>query len=300
MNSAPSCPLCDRPVERQVGPDQYWDIGIICKRCGRFKIHYDTPIKDDEKYLLSAVCRRWAAGGLPTIGPTNVASLLSQAPRFTVLEKLDQLLVLAGQKTEKIGDNSTLNLEDDYPLLVARDPNETNYLASALRDRGFIVIEGTTIRLTVSGWERIDQMRQTGRTSSLAFVAMWFDESTNALYNDAIEPAIREAHYEPLRIDKHPHLNRIDDEIVGQIRRSRFMVADFTGQRPGVYFETGFMMGLGRNVFWMCSKDEIEKGIHFDVRQYNFIIWESPQDARVQLRNRVLRIEGEGPRALIS
>jgi len=31
----------------------------------------------------------------------------------------------------------------------------------------------------------------------------------------------------------------------------------FTGQRHGVYLKAGFMMGLGRNVFWMCSKDEM-------------------------------------------
>lgn len=41
-------------------------------------------------------------------------------------------------------------------------------------------------------------------------------------------------------------MNRIDDEIIGRIRASRFIVADFTGHRPGVYFEAGMMLGLGR------------------------------------------------------
>jgi len=127
---------------------------------------------------------------------------------------------------------------------------------------------------------------------------MWFDSSTNQLYEDAIRPAIRAAGYEPLRIDRHEHVNRIDDEIVGQIKRSRFMVADFTGQRHGVYFESGLMMGLGRNVIWMCDQRELQADlIHFDVRQYNFIDWTSVEDARTRLLNRIFAIEGEGPRS---
>jgi hypothetical protein len=117
-----------------------------------------------------------------------------------------------------------------------------------------------------------------------------------AAFDEGIQPAVRAAGYEPLRIDKLDHLNRIDDEIIGQIRRSRFMVADFTGQRGGVYFEAGFMRGLGGNVIWMCKKEELEEHkIHFDVRQYNFIDWSTPEDARVRLLNSIRANEGEGP-----
>ena len=37
----------------------------------------------------------------------------------------------------------------------------------------------------------------------------------------------------------HEHINRIGDEIISQIRRSKFLIADFTGHRGGVYFEAG-------------------------------------------------------------
>ena len=32
---------------------------------------------------------------------------------------------------------------------------------------------------------------------------------------------------------------------MAEIRRSRFVVADYTGQVNGVYFEAGFALGLG-------------------------------------------------------
>jgi hypothetical protein len=75
------------------------------------------------------------------------------------------------------------------------------------------------------------------------------------------------------------------------------MVADFTGQRHGVYFEAGLMLGLGRSVVWMCRKEELSKegGLHFDVRQYNFITYESATEARKKLYDRILAQEGEGP-----
>ena len=89
-------------------------------------------------------------------------------------------------------------------------------------------------------------------------------------------------------------MNRIDDEIIGQIKRSRFMVAGFTGQRSGIYFEAGMMLGLGRTVIWMCKKSELNQ-VHFDTRQYNFIDYENVTDAKKRLYDRIIAIEGQGP-----
>jgi hypothetical protein len=55
---------------------------------------------------------------------------------------------------------------------------------------------------------------------------------------------------------KHHHLNKVDDVIVAEIRRSRFLVADFTCEpgkvRGGVYFEAGFARGLNIPIIWTC------------------------------------------------
>jgi hypothetical protein len=142
--------------------------------------------------------------------------------------------------------------------------------------------------------ERIAQLRQAGPDSVSVFVAMSFASEMSELYDAAIAPAVREVGYEPIRVGRKEHANSIDDEILGNIRKSRFMVADFTGQRAGVYFEARMMNGLGRTVIWMCKKEELEKA-HFDVRQRNFIDWASVEGARTRLHNRILAIEGQGP-----
>jgi hypothetical protein len=293
------CPLCN--LERatcETLENTSLFAEVNCPRCGRYRINAEAAdvLPKTKLYLLSAVCRRWPDSAPPAITTEAIPKLLAKAPALGLGERLDLLLKLIADRTEQLGRWSEFDPHLDYPLLVLKNRDEVEFLTDALGKRGYLDVKTSAAKLTVKGWERLEEIKRTGRQSGLAFVAMWFDESVRALYDDGIEPAIRTAGYEPIRIDRHEHLNRIDDEIIGQMRRARFMVADFTGQRAGVYFEAGFMQGLGRNVIWMCKKEELtEHKIHFDVRQYRFIDWSDAEDARNRLLHSILANEGEGP-----
>jgi hypothetical protein len=114
-------------------------------------------------------------------------------------------------------------------------------------------------------------------------------------YDLGFAPAIQAAGYRPLRLDRHEHVNRIDDEIIGQIRKSRFIVADFTGHRGGVYFEAGFALGLNLPVIWTCRKDDVTQ-LHFDIRQFNCLEWDEPGAKLAKaLQNRIECVIGQGP-----
>ena len=176
------------------------------------------------------------------------------------------------------------------------------FLLNYLDQRGLIEnsgrhdeIKGCT--LTVEGYARLDKIRETGTDSSKAFVAMWFDDSMNDAWKQGFEPAICDAGYEPFRVDKKEHINRIDDEIIAEIRRARFVVADFThgdnGARGGVYYEAGFAHGLGIPVIFTCL-DKVFGNIHFDTRQFNHIVWKHPEELRAMLRNRIAAVIGDG------
>jgi nucleoside 2-deoxyribosyltransferase len=131
--------------------------------------------------------------------------------------------------------------------------------------------------------------------SSQAFVAMWFDKTMTAAFKNGLELAIGNAGYEPLRIDRKEHDRKIYDEIIAEIRRSAFVVADFTHQRGGVYYEAGFAHGLGKRVIFTCKKLTKGEELHFDVRQYNTIFWETPENLIAPLQNRILALFGAGP-----
>lgn len=291
------CPLCNSPdAEVMSHPNRSRTALVRCSRCGTFQITEEAAeVLPKERHLLSAVCRTWQGTDPPLIKTDTISTLLAKVPRYGVAERLNLLLKHVADGTKQFGDWSSFDPQNDYPLLAMKSAAEVYFLIQEMESRGYLLAkQQATSRLTVKGWERLEETMRMGRESSFAFVAMWFHESVQALYEQAIEPAVRDAGYEPIRIDKHPHLNRIDDEIIGQLRRSRFMVADFTGQRGGVYFEAGFMRGLGRNVIWMCNKDELGK-VHFDVRQYNFIDWSTADEARTRLLHSIRANEGEGP-----
>lgn len=86
--------------------------------------------------------------------------------------------------------------------------------------------------------------------------------------------------------------------MIAEIRRSRFLVADFThgaeGARGGVYYEAGFAQGLGLPVIFTVREDMIG-AVHFDTRQYPHVLWKTPGDLRTQLTSRIAATIGYGP-----
>jgi nucleoside 2-deoxyribosyltransferase len=84
------------------------------------------------------------------------------------------------------------------------------------------------------------------------------------------------------------------DEIKAEIRQSRFVIADVTHHRNGVYFEAGFADGLGVPVIWACDEKDADN-THFDAKHLNQIRWTSHDDLRERLKNRIIGTIGRGP-----
>jgi hypothetical protein len=142
--------------------------------------------------------------------------------------------------------------------------------------------------LTSRSWEIIGNLQNSAIDSKQAFVAMWFNNSMDDYYENGIVKAIEAARYKPRRIDSKDFNNKICDEIIAEIKRSKFLVADFSGLRTGVFFEAGFAKGLGMEVIFTIKKKDIKKlKEHFDTRQYNHIVYDSPEDLYKQLKNRI-------------
>ena len=143
--------------------------------------------------------------------------------------------------------------------------------------------------VTVNGYARVEEI-QSIVASRQAFVAMWFDSNMDEVYENGIQPAIEATGFSAKVINRDPTVEKIDDAIIAEIRRSKFIVADFThgddGARGGVYFEAGFAMGLGIPVICTCRGDMITK-VHFDTRQYNHIVWNDLDELRRRLEERI-------------
>jgi len=118
---------------------------------------------------------------------------------------------------------------------------------------------------------------------------MAFHEGLDLAYN-AISSAISESGYVPIRIDKE-HLDSdvtINDGIIASIKKSKFMIADFTYNRGGVYFEAGYGLGRGQKVIYTCKNDEIHKReLHFDINHYQHIFWDDTEDLKKKLKDKI-------------
>ena len=92
------------------------------------------------------------------------------------------------------------------------------------------------------------------------------------------------------------HIGDITDKIISEIKSSRFVVADFTYNNFGVYYEAGYAKGLGIPVIKTCCKKWFEKTnldgsrinrLHFDIEHDNLLLWETAEDLKEKLENRI-------------
>jgi nucleoside 2-deoxyribosyltransferase len=140
-------------------------------------------------------------------------------------------------------------------------------------------------------------LTDSGSSLAQGFVAMWFDHSLNDAWTNGFHPGVREAGFHPVRINNKDFVGGISDEIMAEIRRSRFVVADYTGQRQSVYFEAGFALGLGLTVIPTCRADDVEK-LHFDIKHLNTLLWNTPAELAEGLNRRIRAVIGTGPDAI--
>ena len=247
----------------------------------------------------------------PEIRSYQVESII-QRPHLPVHARADELLKCIQERTPFVGEKSVVpNRGDSSNELLAGflaytesiELKEMLYLLNYLIGQGWLISDAPTINvtkviITVEGYARLAELENVRKATSQAFVAMWFDESLDLAFEVAFEPAIKNAGYTAVRVDRQEHIGKIDDQIIAEIRRSSFVIVDFTqgtdGARGGVYYEAGFAHGLDIPVIFTCRSDSIED-VHFDTRQYNHIIWDSLESLKERLENRIAAVIGDGP-----
>ncbi len=301
------CPICWSSLNSPIraSGDKH---PIDCPRCGEFVVSgvvsselYHKPLNGLQIANASGWIRQYRQRGKILLN--DVETLRNQRTP-TVAEKANKLLLYLSKEFPIPGQSLNFNWNESPLLAVTWSQNveELSYLFKdyLYGEKVFLIYELDEqgiqkFKISPVGWAYIDSLKQINPESRIAFVAMWFDEKVKPLWSEAIKPSIEAAGYEPLRIDMHQHNNRIDDEIIAMIRRSRFLVAEFTDQRGGVYFKAGFARSLGLEVIWICPRNEL-KNVHFDTRQYNFITWEDGnlEDLRKALQYRIEATIGRG------
>lgn len=324
MESNDTCPIWSTPakfLEKEAGADYenldspraggtYW-ISRSAIKILEYKSILEKILLTDwlvEQRNLGVECPKIYSEILKDIGRRQNSDIFARA---------DNLLHFIEQQSPLIGHVVSFNIAPDKSSLVSnllllawtgsQKVSEVLTLAEYLQEQNWIDLSTGLhsysslpyeLMLKPEGIKHLSNLRGANTDSANCFVAMWFNEEVQSAYIDAIKPALIESGYKPIRVDEIEHSDKIDDRIIAEIKRARFIIADFTAEptkpRGGVYYEAGFAQGLGIPVIWTCRTDRIDD-VHFDTRQFNHITWNTPEELKEKLIIRVAAVVGDGP-----
>ena len=183
----------------------------------------------------------------------------------------------------------------NFPISItyARNVAEVKSMLELLVLSGYLNHkDNSSYVITPKGFERAEQILSTNIDSKSVFVAMGYYNDLLEACEKAIKPSCTDCGFNAILISDKPHNNGITDEIITEIKRSKFVVVDFTYNNNGAYFEAGYAQGLGLPLIRCCKKEWFdgtdEEGnqnrLHFDVQHYSTILWKDHEDFKKQLK----------------
>lgn len=205
-------------------------------------------------------------------------------------------------------DGQEINLDNlysnDWKLLFLKNEKEFNFYLDSLSEFGYIYLDPDLFisnvqylhtNFTLRGLIKSVENENSGKFSNNCFIAMSFDEEDlKKIYEESIFHVLRDK-YNPILIcyENFESDKTINDAMIAAIKKSKFMIADFTKQKRNVYFEVGYALGRGMQVIFSCRKDyfddhnDINKMSAFDTNHFPHIIWKDSEDFKKQLKDRI-------------
>ena len=223
----------------------------------------------------------------------NIFDLLKSYPD-TLIKRIDEVLINLINIYGEIGSFFPIGKDSAMVLFCSSDnvEAEISYLVNMMKDMGYIYYEIDTLdesiyrcQITLSGWQRIEELKTIKKEINQAFIAMKFGDATKDIA-DAFKKAISQMGYAPYKMDEIEHNNQIIPEMFYEIGRSKFVVVDVTIPNLGAYYEAGYAQALGKEVIVCCEKGK-EAQAHFDISQKNLILWDTYDDLVFKLMKRI-------------
>jgi hypothetical protein len=267
------CPICESPAA-EVWTQTYQDLvsdghTVGCDVCGQFRVAWgrnQSPPADyfAERGRLRGVLHKWAslntgrlfrpditpetwksiieAGGAPADHSERVDLLVQTVARLAPAYGSETPLVpvrVWAARLYVLADSEFRTIQTDYESLVHLRDDPTG--------------RGIGLRMRKDGWAHHRRLGESRADSRRIFLASWAGMDSvllpfflKAAEATGLEPVVGTKLAGPK--------GNVNDQIAAAIRGARLVVADFTGDRGGVYFEAGFAIGLGVPVVFSSSE----------------------------------------------
>ncbi len=320
------CPICgNKAPHAETDQNNYI---FDCVRCGEYvliglydihfkdlsdtqRAHLSGYIRDNQSLTSRCLINREEFTDIIN----NVVQILPSIKANKILLTLSDISNIPGTEIEITKGSNNFFLLQGKSYIINND--EWIYIIQDLLEKELGYIEfikyatagpltKSYIKITPKGWNQLSKLRLPNQNSNTAFIAMWFNNIVKPV-REIIKQAIRNAGYEPKIVDEEPFNGDVVNQIITYINQARFVIADLTEQRQGVYFEAGYAKGLNIPVIYSVRDDQIdpikETGkpdplrVHFDLNHQNLLSWNNDNlvDFQKRLTNQITATIGVGP-----
>ena len=263
------CPLCDDANIRSNREPLVDEFAVDCPACGKYGISFEAldqvASMADRCPVSFATRQATEKRGRLVLCSSDLDQYVEALVSITWRLQQREVLDLLRKRSQFFGEWVSFHPTKDWPLIMARGKEEGWNLVNALAKKGFVEKEagGEIWRLTEAGWDVVDPIG--GGEAGTVFIAMSFDKTLEDVFDNGILPAVKQCGLRPVRTDREVFSDKICDRILLELRRAELVVADFTLNNCGVYFEAGYARALGRTVISTCRQDCLGQ-VHFDTQ----------------------------------
>ncbi|MEK6712084.1 MAG: hypothetical protein AABZ64_16065 [Nitrospinota bacterium] len=261
---------------------------VNCRRCGNYEIGRDLiedlPDKlrtDRLRAYLSYKIRQMQSGATrPILYKETIDALLGNVSFPRPREQADNLVRWLGTRLNQTDPTGweKIGWPEGASLIGALSKEGFYRIRNQLIQDKLLEIEQVDkekISLTFAGWERYEEIMLGHSEERLAFMAMPFDvPALDDMFKNWLKPAVDKTGFDLRAVNEKPKAGLIDDRILVEIRRSRFLVAEVSDKNWNVSWEAGFAAGLGKPVFYLCEESKFNDGKGmFDTSHHHTVKW---------------------------
>jgi nucleoside 2-deoxyribosyltransferase len=293
------CYLCDSTAS-QLLTNKDGEI-INCYHCGKYFISIsliesqdDFQRGKDNLYKVSSWVyeQNYDFNNMPELRTDNFEKLLEMRDK-KVQEKFDLMMQCVYKSKYQTIDIKKCVIQSWFV-----DEEEFLLFFQKAIDDGFVKAEiqrfiDHTSRIqfqniTFDGLQYIENLESPNKSSKNVFLAFNFETELNDVFSTYVREAVETSGLNCIIVNQNntEHDKSITDEIIGKLKSSRIVIADFTNHRNSVYFEAGFAMGMKIPIIWTVQKGH-DNDMSFDTRQYPHIVWENGEDLKKQIMYRI-------------
>jgi uncharacterized protein YjbI with pentapeptide repeats len=183
-------------------------------------------------------------------------------PFPTPMEQIDLLIMFLGDELKTPGTTISYNDKKIEISTASIDDNNKVWILATSKEKDLTMNrQPNVVELTISGWQKYEELKKVKNNSKTAFMAMQFNnEKLQTFYENHIKKAVREEGFFIEKVDENFEKDdNINVDIMLKIRNSRFMICDLSDGNCGAYWEAGYAKGLGKKVIYIYNESQWKK-----------------------------------------